>query len=150
MAADRGYVARNDRERAPLKALVTRSSDADLARAMPGGWTVAGVLAHAAFWDQRIAVLIERWQRAGTVPHPEDPVDVQWINDSAKPMLLALPARRAAELAVTIAEAVDALVAGLSDEWVERIAAANVITLVRASHRGEHLDEIEHLLDTQA
>ena len=30
-----------------------------LGRAMPAGWTVAGVLAHLAFWDQRIVVLCE-------------------------------------------------------------------------------------------
>lgn len=143
MSADRAYIARNDRERARLIALVSRSADADLARPMPGGWTVAGVLAHAAFWDQRIAVLIERWQRDGTVPHPEEGQDVEWINDPAKPMLLALSPRRAAELAVAIAERVDGLVAGLPDEWVDRIVAANVITLVRATHRGEHLDDIE-------
>jgi uncharacterized damage-inducible protein DinB len=143
MSADRGYIARNDAERSRLRALVARLTDTDLARPMPGGWTVAAVLAHVAFWDQRIIVLIERWQSAGLVPHSEDPQDVQWINDSVKPMLLALPPRHAAELSAAIAESVDSLVAGLSDEWVDRIAAANVITLVRASHRGEHLDEIE-------
>ena len=145
--ADRGYVAQNDRERARLAALVKRSTDADLARSMPGGWTVAGVLVHAAFWDERIAVLIERWQRDGVVPHPEDAQDVQWINDAAKPMLLALPPRQAAELALAIAERVDGMVAALSDEWVDRIVAANIITLIRAAHRAEHLDEIERALD---
>jgi len=147
VTADRGYVAQNDRERARLAALVKRSTDADLARSMPGGWTVAGVLVHAAFWDERIAVLIERWQRDGVVPHPEDAQDVQWINDAAKPMLLALPPRQAAELALAIAERVDGMVAALSDEWVDRIVAANIITLIRAAHRAEHLDEIERALD---
>lgn len=113
---------------------------------MPAGWTVAAVLGHMAFWDQRIVVLLERWQRSGVVPHPEDPADVQWINDSVKPMLLALPPRTAAELAVSIAASVDAQVAALSDEWVGTVNAANVITLVRAGHRGEHLDEIEREL----
>jgi hypothetical protein len=147
VGADRGYIAQNDRERARLAALIKRSSDADLARPMPAGWTVAGVLAHAAFWDQRIAVLIERWQRESLVPHAEDAQDVQWINDAAKPMLLALAPRQAAELALGIAERVDGMVAALSNEWVDRIVGANVITLVRATHRREHLDEIERSLD---
>ena len=129
-----------------LEALVGRSSDDDLARDMPAGWTAAGVLLHAAFWDQRIAVLIDRWQKDGVVPHPEDPADVRWINDSVKPMLLAIAPRTAADLAVGIARSVDQLVAGLSDEWVARIVAANVITLVRATHRAEHLDDIERAL----
>ena len=146
MPVDRGYIERNDRERARLRALVRRSSDADLARPMPAGWTVAGVLLHAAFWDQRIIELIGTWKQNGLVPHPEDDVDVEWVNNSAKPMLLAVDPRRAADLTVEIAERVDALVAGLSDEWVERIVAANVINLVRAEHRGEHLDELERAL----
>ena len=146
MQIDRTYIAKNDRERARLAALVRRSSDADLARPMSAGWTVAGVLLHAAFWDQRIVELIATWQRSGQVPHPEDPIDVEWINDSAKPMMLAVAPRRAAELALEIAQRVDAAVAGLSDEWVERIVKANVINLVRAEHRGEHLDELEAAL----
>ncbi len=146
MSVDRGYVQENDRERARLEALVGRCTDGDLARPMPAGWTVAAVLAHAAFWDQRIAVLLERWQRSGDVPHPEDPVDVQWINDSVKPMLLALSPRTAADLAVRIARSVDGIVAGLSDEWVATVVRANVINLVRADHRREHLDDIERAL----
>ena len=146
MTVDRSYVTRNDRERARLEALLARASDADLARPMPAGWTVAGVLAHAAFWDERIAVLIARWRERGVVPLPEDDGEVEWINDSAKPFILALSPRRAAEVALEIARRVDALVADLPDEWVERIAAADVINLVRADHRAEHLDEIEREL----
>jgi hypothetical protein len=146
MAADRSYVARNDRERARLKALVARSSDADLARPMPAGWTVAGVLLHAAFWDQRILVLVERWRTRGIEPRPELDEDVEWINDSCKPMLLAVPARAAADLALAIAERVDAMVAALPDDFVERVVEQNTISLVRAAHRAEHLDEIERAL----
>ena len=143
---DRGYIAQNDEQRARLRAIVSRCTDADLTRPMPGGWTVAAVLLHAAFWDQRIAVLIERWRTTGAAPLPEDPIDVEWINDGMKPMLLAVPARKAAEMAVEIAESVDRLVAELPDEWVDRVVAANVISLVRADHRREHLDEIEDVL----
>lgn len=42
MTVDRSYVARNDAQRARLNALVAKRSDADLARPMPAGWTVAG------------------------------------------------------------------------------------------------------------
>ena len=148
MPVDRGYIRQNDEQRARLIALVEHRSDADLARTMPGGWTVAAVLAHAAFWDERISVLIERWQTRGTVPRYEDPADVEWINDGMKPMLLAIPPRTAAEMAVRIAGSVDQRVAALSDEWVERILKENVISLVRANHRREHLDEIEAALGT--
>jgi Mycothiol maleylpyruvate isomerase N-terminal domain len=146
MAADRSYIAENDRERHRLEALVGKLGDAALGRAMPAGWTVAGVLAHLAFWDQRIVVLIDLLKRGVTVP-TEDPVQVGWINDAAKPMQLALPPRRAATLAVETARAADHAVATLSDELLARNAAGGgLINVLRAEHRREHLDEVEQVL----
>jgi DinB superfamily len=146
MAADRSYVAENDRERRRLEALVGKLDDAALSRAMPDGWTVAGVLAHLAFWDQRIVVLVEILKRGATMPL-ERPIDVDWINDAAKPMQLALPPRRAVALAIETARATDHAVATLSDELLARNAAAgSPSNLLRAEHRREHLDEIAHAL----
>ena len=146
---DRSYVAENDAERERLRALVRRLSDQDLARPMAGGWTVAGVLAHVAFWDQRIVVLLDEWVRRGpswTPPH-EDERDVHWINDAAKALCLALPPRVAAELAVSVAETVDRRVAGVSDAIIEANARAGpVLNWRRAVHRREHLDEIDEAL----
>ena len=141
------HVSENNEQRARLRALVDRLSDADLARPLSGGWTVAAVLAHVAFWDQRALVLIEQWEKDGprTPPRSIDEKDVDWINDSAKALYLALPPRAAARLAVTVADAVDRRVEGLSDELVAANAAAGKpINLLRAEHRREHLDEIEH------
>jgi uncharacterized damage-inducible protein DinB len=150
MSADRTYIARNDAERARLRALVARLSDADLARPMPGGWTIAAVLAHLAFWDQRIMVLLERWEQSpSAVPRVINEADVDWVNDAAKPHFLAMPPRRAAELAVAIAEAVDAKVAALPDDLLARNeAAGKPLLMARAEHRKEHLSEIEHALGT--
>jgi hypothetical protein len=146
MAADRSYIAENDRERRRLEALVGKLDDAALGRAMPAGWTVASVLAHLAFWDQRIVVLVDQLKNGGPVP-TELAGDVDWINDAAKPMQLALPPRRAATLAVETARASDQAVATLSDELLAKNeAAGSPINVVRAEHRREHLDEIEHML----
>jgi hypothetical protein len=146
MAADRSYIAENDGERRRLEALVGRLDDAALGRAMPDGWTVGGVLAHLAFWDQRIVALVERLGRGAAVP-VESPADADWINDAAKPTQLALPPRAAATLAVDAARAADRAVAALSDELLARNAASGgPINLVRAEHRREHLDEIEQAL----
>ena len=148
MSADRPFIAHNDAERARLRALVARLSDADLARPMPGGWTVAAVLAHLAFWDQRILVLLERWEQSpSAVPHGINEADVDWVNDAAKPHFLAMSPRKAADLAVTIAEAVDAKVAALPDDLLARNeAAGKPLLMTRAEHRREHLGEIEHAL----
>jgi hypothetical protein len=148
MTIDRGYVAQNDSERARLQALVSRLSDAQLGRPMPAGWTVAAVLAHLAFWDQRVLSLLERWEGSpSAVPPTLEDRHVDWINDATKPLLLALDPRRAAELALSIAAAVDGKVAKMSDDLLERNAAAGTpLSPVRATHRREHLDEIEHVL----
>src|SRR6266581_2347604 len=150
MPADRSYVAQNTAQRDRLSEFVERASDKELEAPMPAGWTVAAVLAHLAFWDQRIVFLLDQWQRAreGTPPPLESASDVDWINDAAKPMFLALAPRRAAELALAIAEEVDRRVQVLPDDWVARNAAAgSPVNLVRAEHRGQHLAEIEqHLL----
>ena len=147
MSVDRSHQAQNDKERARLEALVGRLSDAQLQTPMPAGWTVAAVLAHLAYWDQRAYLLLDRWQREGTAPVAFEEAQVDWINDAAKPMFLALAPRKAAELAVAIAEATDRKVAALPDDLVSRSAKpGSGITLVRADHRREHLDEIERAL----
>lgn len=146
MAADRSYIAENDNERRRLEALVGKLDDAALSRPMPDGWTVASVLAHLAFWDQRIPTLIDLLERGKKLPE-ENPIDVEWINAAAKPTQLALLPRRAATLAVETARAVDEAVAAMSAELLAKNAAAgSPIKLQRSEHRREHLDEIEQAL----
>jgi CRP-like cAMP-binding protein len=147
MAVDRSYVEQNRTQRERLRALVGRLGDQDLSHPMPAGWTVAGVLGHVAFWDQRALDLLEAWMKAGREPQGMSEADVDWINDASKPLLLAVPPRRAAELTLSIAEAVDRAVERLPDDLVARNAAAgNPVNLTRATHRREHHDEIEQVL----
>lgn len=147
MMVDRTHERENDAQRERLRALVARLGDADLGRPLDAGWTVAAVLAHLAFWDERARLLLERWQRDGTPPPPLDERQVHWINDAAKPLCLALPPRVAAQLALERAEAVDRLIAGLPDAFLAASAAAgHPVRLLRATHRREHLDEIERTL----
>jgi DinB superfamily len=149
MATDRSYVAENDAQRARLETLVNRLSDQDLGRPMDAGWTVAGVLAHLAFWDYRIVTLLDGWgaDGRGTPPpsFPENSVD--WVNDATKPLCLALPPREAARIAIAAAKAADQRVAALSEALIAANAAAGgPINVRRAEHRQEHLDEIEAAL----
>lgn len=145
MRVDRSYVAQNEAARARLRALVGEASDEALSRAVSGGWTVAGVLGHLAFWDQRALVLLEQWEANPLrVPNAIDEADVDWINDAAKILILALPPRRAADLALAVAEAVDRRAAALADDLVSRNATAgHPVSLLRAKHRHDHLDELE-------
>lgn len=81
------------------------------------------------------------------MPRRVDNADVDWINDAAKPLLLALAPRRAAELVVAVAQAVDQKIEALADDFITRNAAAGTpVNLLRAEHRHTHLGEIERAL----
>jgi uncharacterized damage-inducible protein DinB len=143
----RAFAKENDAERARLASFVAKAPDTVLARQISGGWTVAGVLGHLAFWDQRIVELIEKWEREGVPPPRYQDADIDWINDAAKPFLLAVPPRTAADLTIAIAEKADRLVAALTDAMLEKNkAAGSPINVDRAEHRREHLRELEPLL----
>ncbi|MEK6206189.1 MAG: DinB family protein [Chloroflexota bacterium] len=143
---DRSHDVETDTERERLRALISRLSDKDLSRPMPGGWTVAGVLAHVAFWDARAVYYLDKWA-AGAPPTPYEPEDTDATNDASKPLCLALRPRDAAELALRVAEEADGKVKALSDEMLRKIEATGgpPFNLSRAIHRKEHLDEIETL-----
>lgn len=146
---DRAFVADNDAERERLKNVVARLTDEQLSHPMPAGWTVSGVLAHMAQWDSYALYLMTEWSDNGGTPsrHNWKAQDVNWINNSAKPLCLALPPRIAVQLVLDLAEQTDRKVASLSDDLLEQIIAAGPpFNLSRATHRREHLDEIEAAL----
>ena len=85
--------------------------------------------------------------KRGVKIHDTEADQVDWINDAVKSMQLALPPRRAAEVAVAAAREADRAVETLSDELLAKnVAAGTPIYLLRADHRSEHLDEIEAVL----
>ena len=144
---ERSYTVDNARELERLRALVSKLSDQDLGSMVNEYWTVAGVLGHMAFWDGRALFLAGKLQRDGAfTPSDTEPETVDWINDSTRPLIHAIPPRQAAEVALRIAEETDELIASLSPELVAKIDANSPLNPVRADHRGEHLDEIEAAL----
>ena len=147
MTEGRSHDVETDAERERLRALVARLSDAELARPMPGGWTVAAVLAHAGYWDARAIYWMDTWGPDGE-PTTYADEDSDAANEAAKPLCLALPPRAAAELALRLADEADGKVRGLSDAMLAKIAAKGEppFSLSRGIHRKEHLDEIEAAL----
>jgi hypothetical protein len=138
------FIQENTASRSRLESFVRDLSDADLARSNPYGWTAAALLAHLAFWDQRVLVLLRRWQAEGV---DESPVDPDMINESLKPLCLALNPHTAVELCLSSAAAVDAELEGITAALVEQIEASpNHFRFNRALHRNDHLAEIERLL----
>ncbi len=54
------YTQENAAEREHLTALVNRLTDEELSRPVEASWTVAGFLAHMAFWDRCALILLRK------------------------------------------------------------------------------------------
>jgi hypothetical protein len=142
------YSEQNADSRRRLEALVRGLSDQDLARATDYGWTVAALLAHLAFWDQRMIMILRRWQEEGLDPSP---IDSAAVNDSLRVLCHALAPRTAIELCLSSAEAVDAELDTLTAERVKALeehaaATETQFRMNRSLHRDGHLSDIEALL----
>jgi DinB superfamily len=151
MPDDRGYVEENTRERERMRAIVERASDDDLRLSVNPHWTVAGVLGHIAFWDARVLSLADKLERGEPfISSDTEPEDVDWINDASRELIHAIPPREAARLALEIAEETDEQVATLPVERLWPRDPDSPLYALRASHRGEHLDEVEAALGAHA
>jgi uncharacterized protein (TIGR03083 family) len=140
---DQAVLAANRASLDRLNALLDRLSDDDLSHPLAAGWTVGSTLAHLAFWDRRMARLVERWDTQGVGNSPTDP-DI--INDAMKPAWLALaPDAVRAESRAAAAEG-DAAVARLSPAMWQAARDGTMIRLGRDKHRNEHIAEIEAAL----
>lgn len=142
------YARQNEESRRRLETLVRGLSDADLARSTDYGWTVAALLAHLAFWDQRMIMILKRWKEAGL---DASLIDAAAVNDSLRVICHVLEPRRAIELCLSSAEAADAELAKLTAEEVKRMeehaaATDTQFRMNRSLHRDGHLNDIEALL----
>ena len=147
MSEDRSYIEQNTRERERLRALVERLDEDGLRAPVNEYWTVAGVFGHIAFWDARVLALADKLERGVPFsPDDSEPEDVDWINDASRPLIHAIPPFEVARLALEIAEETDARVATLPVDRLWPQDSDSPLYALRASHRGEHLDEVEAAL----
>ena len=138
------FVAENNSSRLRLERLANSLTDEELGQAVPSGWTVAALLAHIAFWDQRVVALLRRWKEQGL---DESPVDSDAMNEAIKPLCLALNPRKAVALCLSSAAAADAELETVSPELLAQIQTNPThFRFNRALHRNDHLDEIERLI----
>jgi sulfite reductase beta subunit-like hemoprotein len=150
MSLDRSYVEQNNRERERLRALVERLGDDELRGPVNEHWTVAGVLGHIAFWDARVLFLADKLERGVPfTPSDVEPENVDWINDSTRPLIHAIAPREAARLALRLAEETDGRVASIAPTTMWPLNPNSLLNPLRAAHRAEHLDQIEAALGAQ-
>ena len=143
------YSQQNAESRRRLESIVRGLSDSDLALTTDYGWTVAGLLAHLAFWDHRLSVILHRWQTAGFDPSE---IDAGAVNDALRVICHAIEPRTAAELAIIAAEKVDAELDTLSADFSKQLeehaeATGTQFRMNRSLHREGHLNDIEALLN---
>ena len=147
MSEDRSYIEENTRERERMRALVERLDEDELRLPVNPHWTVAAVFGHIAFWDGRVLALADKLERGEPfTPSDAEPEDVDWINDASRPLIHAIPPREVARLSLQIAEETDARVATLPLDRLWPQDPDSPLYAVRASHRGEHLDDVEAVL----
>ena len=138
------YTVANSTERAHLVHLVQQLSDEQLHQQVNPNWSVAGVLAHLAFWDRRAFTLLTQWQQTGIAPSP---IDTHVVNEAMREHCLLIPPQAAIELAVSSADAIDNLIEALSHEMLAEVESeGKAVHLDRAVHRSLHLGQIEQAL----
>ena len=144
MPVSSAFAESNRAQRERLRRLVDRLSPAMLGVRLPNGWTVAGALAHVAFWDRQRLCLMRRWAAGDSC---SGAYDGDLFNEALQPLLELIPPERVAAAAVRAAEEVDALLLEVSDEVVAAaLARPDAPNLDRGSHRGYHLDQVEQAL----
>lgn len=144
MPVSSAFAESNRSQTERLRRIVRRLDAARLAVRLPNGWTVAGALAHVAFWDRQRLCLMRRWAAGEDA---SGAYDGEVFNAALQPLLEMIPHERAASAAVETAEEVDALLLEVSDAVVEAaLARPDAPNLDRGSHREGHLDIVEKAL----
>jgi hypothetical protein len=139
--------ARNRTSRERLVAVVARLGDRDVK--VDGGWTAAGLLGHLAFWDGFALARLDKHLREGAPLELASEKIADHINAAAMPQWHDTPTVIAGRRAIAAATAVEASVAGLPAEVLDRVKALGVgktFIVDRSAHRKEHLDQIERAL----
>jgi len=144
MTLDRSFVERNRASTNRIRALAARLSDVEMQHKVGEHWTVAIALAHLAFWDRRVMYVLDQTERDGKVFIPE--IDI-FVNDLSLPLWAAIPPREAARIAIETSEELDRRLEDYPPALLAEIYTYNQRWVVRALHRGEHLDEVDAALN---
>jgi hypothetical protein len=140
MTIDRSFVDLNRASTERIRTLAARLSDEEMQTRVGEHWTVAIVFAHLAWWDRRVMYVLDMTEKDGKLFIPE--IDI-FVNDLSLPLWAAIPPREAARIAIETAETLDQRLEEYSPQLLEQIYNYNKRWVIRALHRGEHLDEAD-------
>jgi len=147
MTLDPSYIEQNRASTERIRALVARLSDEEMQTKVGEHWTVAIALAHLAWWDRRVMYVLDMTERDGKLFAPE--IDI-FVNDLSLPLWAAIPPREAARIAIETSETLDKRLEEYSPALLEEIYNYNKRWVIRALHRGEHLDEVDAALENRS
>ena len=143
MPQDRALFERNHASTERIRTLAACLTDEHLLHPVGEHSTVAVALVHLAFWDRRTSDVLDKSEGEGKLSAPE--IDIV-VNDLSLPFWKAIPPRKAAQIAIETAEALDKRLEGFPFPLLEEVRAARERWVERSLHRNEHLDEIEAVL----
>jgi len=144
MTLDRAFVELNRASRERMQMLADGLSDEEMQTKVGEHLTVGIVYAHIAWWDRRVMYVLDMTEKDGRLFIPE--IDI-FVNDLSLPLWAAVPPREGARIALENAEALDKRLEEYPQALLEEIYNYNKRWVVRALHRGEHLDEAEAALN---
>ena len=147
MTLDRAFIELNRASTKRIRALAARLTDEEMQTKVGEHWTVGIVFAHLAWWDRRVMYVLDMTEKDGKLFIPE--IDI-FVNDLSLPLWAAIPPRAAARIAIETSETLDRRLEEYSAELLEEIYNYNKRWVIRALHRGEHLDEADAALGTPA
>ena len=143
MSLDPSYNELNRLSTQRMRDLAARLTDAEWQHPVGPHWTPGIAFAHLAFWDRRVMYVLDRTEQEGKVFIPE--IDI-FVNDLSLPLWAAIPSREAARIAIETAEILDRRLEAFPPALLEEIFAYNKRWVIRALHRGTHLDDVETAL----
>jgi len=143
MTLDRSFVELNRASTERIRKLVANLNDKQMQTKVGEHWTVCIALTHLAFWDRRVLFGLDMTEREGRLVTPQ--IDIL-VNDISLPLWAVVPPHEAARLATETAEILDRRLEAFSPAFVEELYNFNKRWVVRALHRGEHLDEVDAAL----
>ena len=148
--ADRSFVERNAASRRRLASVVKALRESELALPTEeGGWSVAQVLGHLAFWDRsmatrwRLAISSEAGVSAGPMGIPGEMTEA--INVPLAALLDAWIDRVGLDVgaqALAAAESIDGLIEEIETSVPDSLVRAMPNSVCRWTHREAHLDQI--------
>ena len=143
MTLDRTFMELNRASTERIRTLAARLTDEEMQTKVGEHWTVGIVFAHLAWWDRRVMYVLDMTEKDGRLFIPE--IDI-FVNDLSLPLWAAIPPRAAAQIAIETSEMLDKRLEDYSPELLEEIYNYNKRWVIRALHRGEHLDEADAAL----